>query len=77
MTQEDISKVTAPLLVYTSVEDHVVEPPNSQWILDRVSSSHKRQEWLQESYHVATLDNDAEAIFAGSLEFMTEHVAVK
>ena len=26
-----------------------------------------------DSYHVATLDNDAEAIFEGSLEFIEDH----
>jgi carboxylesterase len=28
---------------------------------------------LAESYHVATLDNDAEAIFEGSLKFVQDH----
>ena len=30
---------------------------------------------LEESYHVATLDNDAPAIFAGSLDWVREHTA--
>ncbi len=28
---------------------------------------------LADSYHVATLDNDAEAIFEGSLKFVQDH----
>jgi carboxylesterase len=28
---------------------------------------------LADSYHVATLDNDAQAIFEGSLEFIQDH----
>ncbi len=42
-----------------------------------MSSTIKRQEWLQDSYHVATLDNDAETIFAGSFDFIGEHVGVQ
>jgi carboxylesterase len=30
---------------------------------------------LEESYHVATLDHDAPAIFAGSLEFVRTHTS--
>jgi hypothetical protein len=30
---------------------------------------------LEESYHVATLDNDAPAIFAGSLEWVRQHTS--
>jgi carboxylesterase len=37
---------------------------------DKVSSSDVREVVLEDSYHVATLDNDAETIFAGSLEFV-------
>lgn len=31
---------------------------------------------LTDSYHVATLDNDAEWIFAGSLEFIRTNASV-
>ena len=34
------------------------------------------QVWLENSYHVATLDNDAETIFDGSVEFITAHTTV-
>lgn len=76
-TKQNMAAVTAPLLVYTSVEDHVVEPENSEWILEHVSSDDRRQEFLTDSFHVATLDNDAEAIFAGSLAFVRSRAAVR
>jgi len=67
--RRDIAKVTAPLLLLHSRTDHVVEPSNAAWILSHVSSTDVTEVWLEESYHVATLDNDAPTIFASSVEF--------
>lgn len=66
----DIAKVDQPLLVFRSAEDHVVEPSNTAWILEHVSSTDTSEVVLADSYHVATLDNDAPTIFDGSLEFV-------
>ena len=66
----DIAKVTSPVLLLHSREDHVVEPSNSAWILANVSSSDRTEVWLEESYHVATLDNDAPLIFSSSIDFV-------
>ena len=66
----DISKVRAPLLLLHSREDHVVEPSNAAWILANVASEDTTEVWLDNSYHVATLDNDAELIFERSVDFV-------
>jgi carboxylesterase len=66
----DLPKVTAPLLVLRSAEDHVVHPRSSALVLAKAGSTDKREVVLTESYHVATLDNDAELIFASSAEFV-------
>jgi carboxylesterase len=58
------------VLLFHSREDHIVEPVNSEIILSRISSSDVREVLLENSYHVATLDNDAELIFSGSLAFV-------
>ena len=65
----DIGKVTAPLLLLHSRGDHLVEPSNAAWILANVASADVTEVWLENSYHVATLDNDAPLIFDASLEF--------
>ena len=39
-------------------------------LLDGVSSTDTTEVVLHDSYHVATLDNDAPAIFDGSVEFI-------
>ena len=48
----------------------MVESVNSDTIMESVGSTDKEQVLLTESYHVATLDNDAPTIFAKSLEFI-------
>jgi carboxylesterase len=62
--------VTVPVRLYRSAEDHVVEPASGEALLAGVSSAVKSEVVLRESYHVATLDNDAPTIFAGSAEFV-------
>ncbi len=66
----DLPKVTAPVEVLHSAEDNVVHPRNAALVLARVSSTDKREVLLPESYHVATLDNDAELIFENSAAFV-------
>jgi len=70
----DLGRVTSPILLFRSTEDHVVDPSSGREIQSRVSSTDVREELLENSYHVATLDNDAEQIFEGSLAFV-ERVA--
>lgn len=70
MTKDDLPKVTQPMLLMHSAEDHVVEPSNSAYIYAHVSSTDKTEIVLQDSYHVATVDNDAPLIEQSSLEFV-------
>ena len=66
----DIARVTSPALVLHSRVDHVVEPSNSEWILNHISSADRTEIWLENSYHVATLDNDAPLVFSTSVDFI-------
>jgi len=66
----DLPKVTSPLLVFRSAEDHVVDPSSGQIILTSVSSRDLTERVLEHSFHVATLDNDAPMIFEESAEFV-------
>jgi carboxylesterase len=69
VVRRDLAKVTQPTLVYRSAVDHVVAPVNSRIVLDGISSTDATEVVLPDSYHVATLDNDASTIFTGSAEF--------
>lgn len=66
----DLAKVTAPVLLFRAVDDHVVDPSSARIILDGISSTDKVERVLTESYHVATLDNDAPQIFAETADFV-------
>lgn len=66
----EIAKVTQPTLVFTSLDDHVVESSNAQWIVENIGSADKTTVTLHNSFHVATLDYDAEEIFRTSLQFI-------
>jgi carboxylesterase len=72
---EDLPRVTAPLLYFRSAEDHVVDGASQPIITSGVSSTEIIERPLPESYHVATLDNDAELIFEESAEFVAKVTA--
>jgi carboxylesterase len=65
----DLDRIDQPLLLLRSAVDHVVEPVNAKIILAGVRGTDVREVVLPDSYHVATLDNDAPTIFAASVEF--------
>jgi carboxylesterase len=71
----DLGRITAPVLLFRSRVDHVVEPLSGRLLRDGATSAEVTEVILEESYHVATLDNDAPAIFAGSLDWVREHTA--
>ena len=69
VAQQDLPEVQMPLLVFRSTDDHVVKAAGSRLIMDRVGSQEKELVDLSNSYHVATLDHDAELIERRVLEF--------
>jgi carboxylesterase len=66
----DLGRITCPVLLFHSTEDHVVDPSSARIILAGVSSTDTQERMLTDSYHVATLDNDAPAIFEESVKFV-------
>lgn len=60
-----------PLLVLQSRIDHVVEPANAHRIVRECGSTEVRLRWLENSYHVATLDNDRDLIVEELERFAT------
>jgi carboxylesterase len=73
LTQSQLNGVTQPVLVYRSTVDHVVGPASLRVLRAGLPAGQLAVRDCQDSYHVATLDNDAPAIFAGSLEFVRAH----
>ncbi|MFI1813293.1 alpha/beta hydrolase [Streptomyces sp. NPDC020422] len=67
----ELPQVTQPMVLLHSPQDHVVPPADSARVLSRVSSTDVKEVLLEQSYHVATLDHDAERIFEESWAFVT------
>jgi carboxylesterase len=70
-TVAGLASVTQPVLVYRSTEDHVVGPASMKVLTAALPFAEVRP--LANSYHVATLDNDAPEIFDGTLAFVQKH----
>ena len=66
----DLGRVSIPTLVFTSRADHVVDPSNSTLVLEGIAAADAEQMWLERSYHVATLDYDAELIAERTAAFV-------
>jgi carboxylesterase len=75
VVRADLPKITVPVLLLHSRVDHIVEPVNAQVIHDEISSTDITDTVLERSYHVATLDYDAELIFTSSVEFIEKVTA--
>lgn len=73
VTDDLLPAVTCPALILQSTEDHVVPPENGPYILERLGSEDKQLVRLENSYHVATLDNDKDLIVERALAFIREH----
>jgi carboxylesterase len=69
--QRELPRVNQPMVIYRSRIDHVVGPSSLQLISERVRSTDLEIVHLERSYHVATLDYDADLIFSGTSEFFT------
>ena len=68
--ERDLPVIACPVLLFTSQVDHVVPPASSDLLAARVAGPVERVA-LERSYHVATLDYDAELIEARTVDFAT------
>ena len=71
ITKAELASVTQPVLVFRSTVDHVVGPASMRVLTSALPAAEIRP--LADSYHVATLDNDAPEIFEGTAAFVQKH----
>ena len=71
----EIPSVRQPLLVFNSPEDHVVPKGTARWLMGAAGSAEKELVLLADSFHVATLDNDAETIVRRTHELVEKLAA--
>jgi carboxylesterase len=72
-----LPRITSPLIYFRSVNDHVVSDKSHELVMSRVSSTDKTLHLLADSYHVATLDNDAPLIHEASAAFISRVTAAR
>lgn len=72
----NLGMVTAPVIYFRSRVDHVVDGLSEVVIEQRISSTDFEMVHLEDSYHVATLDNDLPRIIQSSLAFLARVTAV-
>jgi carboxylesterase len=71
LVRAELPRVTRPVLLMRSRVDHVVPPTDSDVARASISSADVTELLLEDSYHVATLDHDAERIFQETDAFIT------
>jgi carboxylesterase len=72
LVQRDLYLVDVPLMIGYSVNDHVVDPKNSELVIDHVSSVDIREVIFERSFHNVALDHDLDLLTEESLNFMRE-----
>lgn len=73
IVRKNIKKVTQPTLIFKSKFDHVIPIESAFLTFNEISSNHKEIVWLENSYHVATMDYDKDIIVERSLEFIKKY----
>lgn len=73
LARAGLPMIKTPTLLFHSVDDHVLPVTNTDIIMSELGASEKRRIELANSYHVATLDYDAETIFENSRIFIEDH----
>lgn len=74
-TRALLPKVIVPMQLFHSVDDHTLPVSNTEIIMNGVGSRVKQRIELTNSYHVATIDYDAEIIYENSRIFIETRAA--
>jgi carboxylesterase len=70
LTRAALPSIKVPMQLFHSVDDHTLPVSNTEIIMRKIGSPNKSRIELLNSYHVATIDHDADLIFANSLTFI-------
>ncbi|MGA2521096.1 MAG: alpha/beta fold hydrolase [Acidimicrobiales bacterium] len=70
----DLGRIACPVLLMSSRQDHVVPSSSGDVLVAGVSGPVERV-WLEQSYHVAPLDHDADLVVARTVGFVHDVLA--
>lgn len=76
-TPRILADITPPILCIKSSIDHVVPPENTTFIYKKVGSKVKNLVTLDNSYHVASMDNDKQKIVEHVHSFVQQQLTEK
>lgn len=77
IVRKDLNLIKTPMKIFLSKQDHVVPPSNGLLIANSVQSERVEITYFENSYHVVTLDYDAEQLFSESIEFINSLARTK
>lgn len=66
-----LPSILCPALIIEAKNDHVVDPKTAEWIFQNIGSKQKELCWLDNSYHMATIDVDKEIVFKRAIKFIS------
>jgi carboxylesterase len=72
MVEQDLYLIDLPVMIGYSVNDHVVNPANSQTIIENIFSSEIREVIFEKSFHNVALDYEADLLNEQSQIFIEE-----
>lgn len=70
--QGELHLIDVPLMIGYSINDHVVDPSNSETVIDNISSVDIREVIFERSFHNVALDHDLELLVEASRTFITD-----
>lgn len=70
--QRKLHLVDTPLFIGYSINDHVVDPKNSEFVIDSVASVDIREVIFERSFHNVALDHDLPILAQESITFIQE-----
>lgn len=70
--KENINKITVPVLVVQSSNDHTVDNKSGRYIYDKIKSTNKYILQLEKSGHLVILDIERDIVFARIKSFLSD-----
>lgn len=70
--ESELSNIHVPLMIGYSINDHVVDPANSETVIDNISSVDIREVIFERSFHNVALDYDLDLLVEASQAFIQD-----
>jgi carboxylesterase len=72
--KKSVNNITCDTLVVHAIDDDTSSPKTADYVFSTVNAAHKRKIFLDNSYHIITLDNDRELVTRETAAFFQESI---